>query len=490
MITLVTLALFAAAPDRLTLERTVRDRFEAVGRSTPPLEPSLTAAANELAARALTHGVEDATSLLRVTAAISRQNAWDPNPVVIALRAPTDVLLSELARQDLGSEPSTHVGLGFAPGKERSALIVLLARRRAELTPFPRAFKQPVKDQRVCATLVAPLTTAELFITRPEGAVERLAMTKAGAQLCSTVDFSTKGRHAVEVLGTGPRGPEVAGLFFVDVGAVKADIEDALPEPTDPQAARAQLVTRVNALRLQMGSQPVQPDAQLDAVAQAWAERLARENFFSHVAPDGSTLKQRLTDAGYKFTAAGENLGLSSGPLAAHFGIEHSPGHRNNLLEAGHRKIGLGIARRSDGLQVLVEVLAAPTSTVEEKDPLGSVYASIATERKRRRLGPLKTNTVLETLAQEHVRRALDRDLPKAELPDGPKLHDRAFELVDELASVSVDVFISDTPRLGSESKNLGKPENQVVGVGLVKGDSLKFGPDRYWIVVIYGVLR
>jgi len=149
MITLVTLALFAAAPDRLTLERTVRDRFEAVGRSTPPLEPSLTAAANELAARALTHGVEDATSLLRVTAAISRQNAWDPNPVVIALRAPTDLILSELARQDLGSEPSTHVGLGFAPGKDRSALIVLLARRRAELTPFPRAFKQPVRDQRV-----------------------------------------------------------------------------------------------------------------------------------------------------------------------------------------------------------------------------------------------------------------------------------------------------------------------------------------------------
>ena len=75
MIALVTLALTltTAALERPAFERTVRDRFEAAGRSAVPFDPALDRAAQELAARALTHGVEDATSLLRVTAAISRQ---------------------------------------------------------------------------------------------------------------------------------------------------------------------------------------------------------------------------------------------------------------------------------------------------------------------------------------------------------------------------------------------------------------------------------
>ncbi|MFO0596330.1 MAG: CAP domain-containing protein [Myxococcaceae bacterium] len=488
-LTLTSLVL-TAAPPRELLEHTVRDRFEAAGRTAPPLDAALNRAADELARRAVSNGVEDATSLLRVTAAISRQRGWEPNPVVVALRAPTDVIAAELGKQDLAAEPSTHVGLGFAEGKERSAVIVILARRRLELEPFPRALTKPASGQRLCGTLNAPLTSAELFVTRPDGSVERLPMPAANGQRCATLDFKTKGRHAVEVLATGPLGPEVAALFFVDVGAVKAEEDDALAEPADDTAARATLLTRINALRLQMGAQPVQPDAALEAVAQAWAERLARENFFSHVAPDGSTLKQRLTDAGYKFSAAGENLGLSSGPLAAHFGIEHSPGHRNNLLEAGHRRLGLGLARRGDGLVVLVEVLAAPVNVVDEKDPLGAVYASITAERKKRRLAPLRTNAILETIAQEHVRAALALDLPKSELPGKPKIHERAFEQLDELGSVSVDVFVSDAPRLGSESKNLASPDAQLVGVGLIKGDSAKYGNGRYWIVVVYGVPR
>lgn len=490
MTPLLLLSLLAAAPTQGELERTVRDRFEAVGRTAPPIDPALSRAAGELARRALSHGVEDAASLLRVTSALSRQQAWDPNPVVVALRASTEAIGGELRKQDLGAEPSTHVGVGLAVGPERSAVIVLLARRRVELAPFPRVHPRPVSHQRLCGVLAEGLQSAELFVTRPQGAVERLPMPASGASRCASLDFPTPGRHAVEVLASGPRGPEVAALFFVDVGAVQAESEDVLPEPKDASAARAVLLVRINALRLQMGLQPVQPDAALETVAQAWAQRLADEGFFSHVAPDGTTLKQRLTSSGYKFSAAGENLGLSSGPLAAHFGIEHSPGHRNNLLEAGHRRLGLGLATRSDGLQVLVEVLAAPVLGTEEKDPLGSVYASIAAERKRRKLPPMATSAVLEGLAQAHVREALTRDLPKAELPGRPRLHERAFELVEELSAVSVDVFVADAPRLGGESKNLATAGNRLVGVGLVKGDSARFGPGRYWIVVIYGVPR
>ncbi len=484
------IALLCAAPVKAELERTVRDRFEAVGRTAPPIDAALSRAADELARRALSHGVEDAAGLLRVTAALSRQRGWDPSPVLVGLRASTGSIGAELKKQDLGEEPTSHVGVGLAVGPEVSAVIILLARRRIELSPFPRAHGKPVGDQRLCGELAPGLLSAELFVTRPQGAVERLPMPIAGQARCASIDFPTVGRHAVEVLATGPRGPEVAALFFVDVGPVRAEEEDALAEPKDATSARAVLLLRINALRLQMGHAPVQLDAELEVVAQAWAQRLADENFFSHIAPDGNALKQRLTNAGYPYTAAGENLGLSSGPLAAHFGIEHSPGHRSNLLEPQHRKLGLGLARRSDGLQVLVEVLAAPLEVKEDADPLGTLYASIAAERKRKKLPALVQSPVLEGLAQAHVREALAKDTPKAELPGRARLSERAFELVDSLSSVSVDVLVADTPRLAGESKNLSAATNRQVGVGLVKGDSPRFGRGRYWIVVIYGAQR
>lgn len=490
MTALLLLTLLQQAPTRLDLERVVRDRFEAVGRTAPPADAALSRAADELARHALEEGLQDAAGLLRVTAAISRQGGWDPNPIVVAVRASRDALAAELRKQDLGAEPASHVGVGLALGEERGAVVLLLARRRVELAPLPRRFPKPAGPQRLCARLVPPLESAELFVTRPGGAVERLPLRGAGDERCASPDFPAAGRHAVEVLATGPRGPEVAALFFVDVGAVRTAEEAALPEPATPAAARAALLTRINALRLQMGLSPVEPDEALERVAQAWAGQLAGGAFFSHVAPDGSTLRDRLTESGYRFAAAGENLGLSSGPLAAHFGIEHSPGHRNNLLDPGHRRLGLGLATRADGMTVLVELLAQPGAAAEVKDPLKAAYETLAAERKRRRLPPLKVSPVLETLAQEHARAALALDLPKAQLPGRPRLHDRAFELDDALASVSVDVLVADAPKLNGESKNLASPDYQVVGVGLVRGDSQKYGPQRFWVVVIYGATR
>ncbi len=491
MTALLVLALLQAAPTKLDLERTVRDRFEAVGRTAPPVDAALSKAADELARHALEEGLQDAAGLLRVTAAVSRHDGWDPNPTVVALRASRDDLVTELRKQDLATEPASHVGVGLALGDERGAVVLLLARRRVELGPFKRSFARPAAGQRLCARLLPPLASAELFVTRPGGAVDRLDMDGARESRCATVDFPTAGRHAVEVLATGPRGPEVAALFFVDVGAVRSADEGALPEPATPTAARAALLMRINALRLQMGLAALEADAALEQVAQAWAERLAAGVFFSHVAPDGSTLRDRLADSGYRFTAAGENLGLSSGPLAAHFGIEHSPGHRNNLLEPGHRRLGIGLATRADGMTVLVELLAQPgAAAAEEQDPLAAAYASIALARRQKKLPPLAVSPVLESLAQAHARAALERDLPKAELPGLPRLHERAFALVDELTSVSVDVLVADTPRLPGESKNLASPAHRVVGVGLAKGSSARFGAQRYWLVVIYGATR
>ena len=479
----------SAAPTDTELSRLVRARFEAAGRQAPPSDPALERAARQLARQALESGVTDASGLLRVTAAISRAGGWDANPVAVLVRASADDLLPTVEQQLSTDEPVTSVGGAVAMGgEERGAAVVLLVRRRIDLSPFARSHKAPPKTpQRLCGRLVAPLTTAEAFITRPSGEVDTAPMVSSASGLCAELTFPVAGRHVVEVLGHGPRGPEVAALFFVDVGAVGTDADELVVEPKDAAQARARLLVRVNALRLRLGLAAVAADPALDAVAQAWAERLATENFFSHVAPDGSDLKARLSRAAYRFSAAGENLGASSGPIAAHFGIEHSPGHRKNLLEPGHRRLGLGLAKRADGVTVLVEVLATPLADpLAAGDPLKTAYAALASERTRRGLPPLKISGALEGLAQSHARAALAAELPKAELPGAPRLHDRAFALMDEAQAVAVDVYVADGTEQFADSKNLASPRNTHVGVGLVRGSSPKYGDDKYWIVVIY----
>ncbi|MEW6431944.1 MAG: CAP domain-containing protein [Myxococcota bacterium] len=481
--------LLAAPPTDAQLRDAVRGRFEATGRQVPPADAALDSAAREIARRALDRGLTDAGGLLRVTSAISRAGGWDPNPVAVLVRASADDLLPEVRRQLQPDEPVTGLGAAVVMGSaERGAAVVLLVRRRIELEPFARSHQAPPKTpQRLCGRLVPPLSSADVFITRPSGGVETVKMEPGPKGLCAALTFPTAGRHAVEVLARGPRGPEVAALLFVDVGAVGEAGDEWAPEPKDDAEARARLLVRINALRLQLGLAPVAADPALDGVAQAWAERLATENFFSHVAPDGSDLKARLAASGYRYASAGENLGASSGPLAAHFGIEHSPGHRKNLIEAGHRRLGVGLARRGDGLTVLVEVLASPLVADEvEADPLKALYAEIAAQRRRRGLKPLEVSAALEGLAQGHARAALAAELPKAQLPGQPSLHQRAFALLDDARAVSVDLYVSQTPELGAESKNLAAPGNTRVGVGLARGDSQKYGDGRYWIVVIY----
>jgi uncharacterized protein YkwD len=486
------LVLLSAAPSSdERLFAIVRDQFERAGRSTPAADPSLTRAAKQIAERALSSGVDDAASALRVTAAVSRTGGWDASPVAIVIRGEPDELPATLAHNALAEEPVSLIGLAQVERDGRGAAAVLLARRKVDLEAFPRSLPAASgAEHRLCGVLRDPLTSAEVYVTRPAGDVDRLALTASKGRLCASVTFPTLGRHTVEVMAKGPRGPEVAALFFVEVGtAGQVDDVMATAEPTSDREARAQVLVRINSLRLRMGLTAVIPDPALDAIAQAWAQRLATENFFAHVGPDGSDPKSRLTQAKYRFVSAGENLGLSSGPLAAHFGIEHSPGHRKNLLEKDHRALGVGLARRADGMTVLVEVLALPSAAAQAEpvaDPVAAAYGAIAAERARRHLPKLSPSPLLEALAQQHARDAFDAQLPKAQLPGRARLHDQVFENVETVKTVSVDLFVADAPTQIVESKNLGSPQNSMMGVGLVLGDSAQYGKARYWIVVIY----
>ena len=494
MILLVALAALAPSPSmEADATRFVSEQYEHLGRANPVNDPALSKAARAIAQAAIETSAAEAADASNVTAIVSEAGAFDPTPRTLVLRgSPLDESLKALKkRTDFGAEPASHFGVGAVEDKEhdRAALVVLLADRRAEVAPFPHRLAKRGGSQKLCATLAPHLSSADVYVTRPRGDVERFAGARDQERWCATVDFPTDGRHTVELLARGDRGPEVAALFFVDVGPKSAQgVHASEPEPVTEAETRTKVLEHINRLRAAHELLPLAPDTALDAIAAAYAKKMADEGFFAHVAPDGSDVRVRLRDAHYPYRTAGENLGLASGPLAAHFGIEHSPGHRKNLMDPGYLVAGIGSARRADGQLVLVEVLASPL-----EQPFGNAlelaYGALQQARKARGLHALTRADSLEELASEHVRKALSLDTPKATL-NGQRLHDRVFAARDDLASATVDFFVADNPTLITDSKNLVDPHASVVGVGVVKGDSPTFGKDKYWVVVVYGTLR
>ena len=470
----------------------VRQAFERVGRSAPVADPALTQAARALAREALLTTIDAATGT-RIAQAVSDAGGWEPNPRLIIRRSwPLETTLDALAaRRDLTDEAASHVGLAIAADGDQAVLVLLLAERKATLQPFPRKLDHAPAKQRLCFELRPPLLRPSVFVTRPSGNVDKLAGVSAkGGTSCVTVPFPVQGRHALEVLGDGPEGPEVAAIFAVEVGTVPPVAvlpETTGPEPATAPEARAQLLLRVNALRATAGVPGVQADPRLDAVAQAYADRMAAQHFFAHIAPDGETLTDRLEKAGYAYRFSGENLGMaSSGPLAAHLAIEESPGHRKNLLDPAFDRVGFGLARQSrDGGSevVLVELLASPSPT--QADPVAVAYKRLEQLRTQFQLPALERNAALEAIAARQARSALARDDPRA-----PDLDTQVFGAVADARTTSADLYIAQDLAALPASRGLHDARYSLVGIGAVRGDSPRYGRGRYWVVVILAGLR
>ena len=491
----LTAALTAVAPADLeaAAARQVLLRYERVGRRTPVRDEALSAAARALAKRALASSAKAASELVPLTEAVSFADGWDPSPRAFVMKTrPADEALLQLAeRSDFATEPASQVGIGAEVAGDASAVAILLADRHARLEPFSRKLQGPTSPRMLCAVLEPPLAAPQILVTVPSGRVEHAAISKrSGPRFCAAIAFPSGGRYTVEILARGPRGPEVAALFFVDVGASAARAEPEAAEPFDATGARSEILARVNALRAAVGSPPVGSDAQLSAIAQAYSERMASEGFFAHVAPDGETLFVRLRAARYGHRGAGENLGRAEGPLAAHFGIEHSPGHRLNLVDQRWSRLGIGIAPAVvDGRAevLLTEIFAHPAGG--GPDPLADAYAAVAEKRAQLKLPPLRRSGVLEQLAAEHARRALALDEPKVDAVDS-NLHERVFSALSDVGSAAVDFFVVDAPIPPTNTRALAEVHQGYVGIGAVQGDSPRLGRGHYWLVVIYASLR
>lgn len=477
----------------------VAREFERVGRRAPTSDKALETAARRLAREALQEYTTGAPDLLTLTEAVSDSGAADPSPRALVIRAWVHAHAIEtfLARADFNEERASHFGVGVAFLGERAALVLLLADRKAEILPFPRTLLPKDKERMVCGRLVSPLRSPQVFITRPDGEVDGVPLTRAPAGtsgFCARLPFTRPGGYTVEVVATGSAGPEVASLFLVQVGARSERGErEATREPTTLEEARAAVYERINALRRAHRLPELTPDPTLEDVSLRYSTRMASEGFFGHIAPDGSTLTRRLPE-GTRYIRAGENLGQAAGPLAAHFGIEHSPGHRKNLMDPAFRFMGVGVAfqklaGRDQAIVTEVFTAASPGAALPA-DPLSDAYEALSRHRATHRLPPLVRSEALERLARDHARRALAQDEPSAGEGESSPLHERVFSMLPDAGAASVDFFVVGDPGAIPESRSLASATNTRVGVGLVRGNSKRFGQGQYWVAVIYAAVR
>lgn len=81
----------------------------------------------------------------------------------------------------------------------------------------------------------------------------------------------------------------------------------------------------------------------LRCAARVHSKDMGDKNFFSHTGSNGSAFSQRITSAGYSWTAAAENIGAGyTTPTAAVNGWMASSGHCKNIMSKTYVHVGVG----------------------------------------------------------------------------------------------------------------------------------------------------
>jgi uncharacterized protein YkwD len=126
------------------------------------------------------------------------------------------------------------------------------------------------------------------------------------------------------------------------------------PQASDGKQIEARILELVNAARARprrCGNQnfpavpALMPQSLLTELAAGHAADMARHNYFSHTARDGSTVDVRATRAGYRWRSIGENI--AAGQMSADRAVQgwlDSPGHCANIMAPNYGEMGAAFA--------------------------------------------------------------------------------------------------------------------------------------------------
>lgn len=105
-----------------------------------------------------------------------------------------------------------------------------------------------------------------------------------------------------------------------------------------------EVVRLTNDKRVQAGLAPLTVNPELVAAAKSKGADMIARDYWAHVAPDGTEPWKFISDAGYKYRYAGENLArdFSTASSAVEAWMA-SPSHKENLLSPKYKEIGIAV---------------------------------------------------------------------------------------------------------------------------------------------------
>lgn len=134
----------------------------------------------------------------------------------------------------------------------------------------------------------------------------------------------------------------VNGLLTVEKSEMKhSDSMYNHPSKEDNEILNFHLI---NATREKYDVAPLEHDSELSEAAGGHSRDMSDNDYFSHVAPDGSNLKYRIESMDISYRLAAENIAMGhTSPIFSHHSLMNSEEHRVNTLNETYTHMGIGV---------------------------------------------------------------------------------------------------------------------------------------------------
>ncbi|TSC91983.1 MAG: hypothetical protein CEN90_98 [Parcubacteria group bacterium Licking1014_17] len=134
------------------------------------------------------------------------------------------------------------------------------------------------------------------------------------------------------------------------------------------------LVDLVNQSRKTVNASTLAVNPLLEKAAQLKAEDMVKKGYFAHVSPEGTDPWYWLKQAGYQYTAAGENLAVNFiESKEVHDAWMNSATHRANIVNGKYMEIGIATAKgiyKNQEAWYVVQFFGRPAKYVREAMPI------------------------------------------------------------------------------------------------------------------------
>ncbi len=144
------------------------------------------------------------------------------------------------------------------------------------------------------------------------------------------------------------------------------------------------LLTDTNQQRQAANLKPLDLSEQLDQAALLKVKDMFANQYWDHTSPSGVTPWKWLTDVGYNYDVAGENLAKNFSDAGSIISAwMASPSHRANILNDKYTQVGFAVADgtlKGENATIIVAFYGLPTSVLAAKSPPQQYTSNIGSD--------------------------------------------------------------------------------------------------------------